>query len=99
MEWAERNSFGRKWRRKKARNIGDQEDESDSDADMEDDDAGVIWLPGDEKLDSVDNVGNNVGEEDDDEGNEDGSCGREKSDDDSDASSSIEDMRKGEVNG
>ena len=77
----ERNSFGGQWRRKKARTVVDQEDESDSDAAIEDANAGVIWLPGDEEFDSVDNVGNNVGEDDDDEvgeddaneGNEDGS--------------------------
>ena len=81
MEWSKRNSFGGQWRRKKARTVVDQEDESDSDAAIEDANAGVIWLPGDEEFDSVDNVGNNVGEDDDDEvgeddaneGNEDGS--------------------------
>ena len=99
MEWAERNSCRGQWRSKKARTVVDQEDESDSDADIEDDDVGMIWLPGDEEFDSVDNVQNNVGEDDDNEGNEDGSHGREKSDDDSDASSSIEEMRKGGVNG
>ena len=55
-----------------------KEDKRYSDADIEDDDAGVIWLPGDEEFDSVDNVGNNVGEDDDDEGNNDGSHGREE---------------------
>ena len=76
-----------------------KEDKRYSDADIEDDDAGVIWLPVDEEFDSVDNVRNKVGEDDDDEGNEDGSRGREESDGDSDVSSSIEEMRNGGVNG
>ena len=76
-----------------------KEDKRYSDADIDDDDAGAIWLPGDEEFDSVDNVPNNVGEDDDNEGNEDGSRGREENDDDSDASSSIEEMRNGGVNG
>ena len=61
MEWSKRNSFGGQWRRKKARTVVDQEDESDSDAAIEDANAGVIWLPGDEEFDSVDNIGNNGG--------------------------------------
>ena len=51
-----------------------KEDTRYRDADIEDDYAGVIWLPGDEEFDSVDNVRNNVGEDDDDEGNEGGNC-------------------------
>ena len=61
MEWSERNSFGGKWRRNKARTVVDQENESDSDADIDDANAGVIWLPEDEEFDSVDNIGNNGG--------------------------------------
>ena len=61
MEWSERNSFGGQWRRKKARTVVDQENESDSDADIDDANAGVIWSPEDEEFDSVDNIGNNGG--------------------------------------
>ena len=100
MKWAKRNSFGEQWRRKKARTVVDQEDESDSytNIDIEDDDAGVIHLPGDKEFDSVDNVGNNEKGDDDDEGNDNGSRGGE-SDDDSDVSRIIKEMTKGGVNG
>ena len=76
-----------------------KEDKRYSDNDIEDDDAGVVWLSRDEEFHSGDNVRNNVGEGDDDEGNENKSRGREKSGYDSDASSSIEEMKNGGVNG